>query len=65
MRKIKTLFEYQKFNPNSTLQARIDAIAEQYLAGGVELADDDLNVAAAGDLYQVGSPLTERNADEG
>lgn len=65
MRKINALFEYQKFNPNSTLQTRIDAVAEQYLAGGVELADDDLNVAAAGDLYQMGSPLTERNADEG
>ena len=57
------MFEYQKFKPNSRLQARIDAIAEKYLSEGIALEDDDLNVAAAGDLLQGGAPLEEADAE--
>ena len=64
MREIRTLFEYQKFKPNSRLQSKIDAVTEKYLTGGVELADDDLNVAAAGDLRTSEPPVGETDADK-
>ena len=65
MRDLRMLFEYQKFKPNSRLQSKIDAVAEKYLSDGVELADDDLNVAAAGDLHQSELPLEETDANKG
>ena len=64
MRDIRMLFEYQKFKPNSRLQSKIDAVTEKYLTDGVELADDDLNVAAAGALQQSEPPLEETDADK-
>ena len=64
MRDIRMLFEYQKFKPNSRLQSKIDAVTEKYLTDGVELADDDLNVAAAGALHQSEPPLEETDADK-
>lgn len=64
MREIRMLFEYQKFKPNSRLQSKIDAVTEKYLSDGVELADDDLNVAAAGDLHQSEPPLEETDANK-
>jgi len=52
MRDIQVLLEYQKFNPNVRLQAKIDMVTEKYLTDGEELADDDLDVAAAGESQQ-------------
>ncbi len=52
MKNLRELFEYQKFNPNPHLQAKIDEITGKYLSNGIELSDDELNVAAAGDPYQ-------------
>ena len=49
MKNLKILFEYQKFKPNAGLQKKINAISAKYLSGGVELADEELNVAAAGE----------------
>ena len=65
MRDLRTLFEYQKFKPNGRLQSKIDAIAEKYLSDGVELPDDELNVAAAGDPHQSEPPSEEADADQG
>ena len=65
MKDIRMLFEYQKIQPNCRLQSKIDSIAEKYLSDGVELADDDLNVAAAGDLHQSEPPLEDTDADKG
>ncbi len=62
MKRLKNLFEYQKFNPNSRLQAKIDEVTQKYLLNGVELDDDDiLNVAAAGDPYQSSAHLEKRD----
>ena len=65
MKDIRMLFEYQKFKPNNRLQSKIDAVTETYLSDGVELADDDLNVAAAGDLCKSDPPLEETDEDKG
>ncbi len=58
MKSIKTLFEYQKFEPNSELQTKIDAITHKYLQDkrlqdGVELRDEDLDLAAAGEIERI------------
>lgn len=50
MKTIKTLFEYQKFQPNVRLQGRIDAVAAKYLMDDHEIADDELDVSAAGEV---------------
>ncbi len=52
MKNLRELFEYQKFKPNPRLQAKIDEVTGRYLSNGVELDDDELDVAAAGDPYQ-------------
>ena len=57
MRDIRSLFEYQKFKPNPGLQSRIDAVTEKYLSDEVELDDDELDIAAAGDSHQNMLPL--------
>ncbi len=49
---LRELFEYQKFSPNSSLQAKIDKVTEKYLSGGIELDDEVLDVSAAGEPYQ-------------
>ncbi len=50
MKRLKSLFEYQKFKPNAGLQAKINAVTAKYMSGGAELTDDELNVAAAGEI---------------
>lgn len=62
MRNLKALFDYQKFSPNASLQAKIDRVAEQYLSGGVALDDDELMLAAAGDIYQDEPPAEPTDA---
>ncbi len=64
MKNIRELFEYQKFSPNPRLQAKIDEITEEYLSDGVELGDDDLNVAAAGDPYQSDAHLEKQDENK-
>lgn len=65
MRDIQILFEYQKFKPNISLQSKIDAITEKYLSDGVELDDEELNVAAAGEPSQNKPPLEKQDAYKG
>lgn len=57
MRDIRSLFEYQKFKPNPDLQSRINAVTQKYLSDGVELDDEELNIAAAGESHQNKLPL--------
>lgn len=52
MEKLRMLFEYQRFAPNSRLRAKLDAVGARYFASGEELADDELDVAAAGEPYR-------------
>lgn len=66
MRNLKSLFEYQKFNPNARLQAKIDAVTDKYLSCGTALLDDELNmVAAAGEPCGNKAPAEEMYADRG
>lgn len=66
MRDLRTLFEYQKFKPNDRLQVKIDAITEKYMSNGIELDDDELDVAAAGEAHQSEPPVEEKkDADKG
>lgn len=58
---LRSLFEYQKFAPNARLQSRLDAVAAKYLADGVELMDDELDVAAAGEPYRKAPSAEELN----
>lgn len=51
MNSLRKLMEYQRFAPNEHLQKKLDAVGAKYLACGVELADDELDVAAAGEVY--------------
>ena len=47
---LKTLFDYQRFEDEPSLQNIIEETEERYQ--GKELSDDDLNtVSAAGDAY--------------
>lgn len=64
MRELRTLFAYQKFNPNARLQARIDAITAKYLLDGDELDDDALDVAAAGESGQNEPSWEDKDADK-
>lgn len=48
---LQTLLEYQKFQPNAYLSKKIDAVSSRYLMQGVELEDEELDVAAAGEVY--------------
>ena len=57
MRDILLLFAYQKFKPNPDLQSRIDVVTEKYMSDGVELDDEELNIAAAGESHQNKLPL--------
>jgi len=50
MDRIRNLFDYQRFARNPNLQALFDATRLRYLSGGVELPDEILDVAAAGEL---------------
>lgn len=50
MKMIKTLFAYQEFQPNVCLQSRIRAVEEKYLADEHEIADDELDISAAGEV---------------
>ncbi len=66
MRDLRTLFEYQKFKPNIRLKAKIDVITEKYMSNGIELDDDELDVAAAGETHQSEPPAEEKkDADQG
>lgn len=65
MRDIRILFEYQKFKPDIRLQTKIDAITKKYLSDGVELADDELDIAAAGESHHGEPPLEKQDADQG
>lgn len=66
MKSLRTLFEYQKFNPNTRLQSRIDAVAERYLSCGAALSDDALTlVAAAGEPCGHEPPAEGTDADFG
>lgn len=66
MKNLKSLFEYQKFNPNVGLQARIDAVTEKYLSQSHLLSDDELYmVSAAGEPYLNEPPAGGSDADEG
>lgn len=49
---LKELFEYQRFAENPRLQRQIDAVARRVLATGQALADDELELAAAGEAQQ-------------
>ncbi len=49
MRKLATLFEYQKFNPNTGLEEKIADVHSRYTSNGVELADEEMDVSAAGE----------------
>lgn len=63
MKNLRALLEYQKFSPNTHLQEKIAMVTEKYMADGVELADDDLNVAAAGESLQSDLLFGETDAD--
>lgn len=63
MKNIRTLFEYQMFDSNRHLQKKIDKITEKYLSAGTELEDDELNVAAAGEVHQSATLPPEENAN--
>ena len=52
MADLRSLFEYQKFSQNESLKKKIDEVTRKYMSGGIELSDDELDVAAAGDVYQ-------------
>lgn len=65
MRGIRSLFEYQRFKPNLSLQSRIDAVTEKYLSDGAELDDEELNVAAAGEPHQNRPSLEKQDAYKG
>lgn len=43
------LFEYQKFNPNTSLQKMIADVHSRYSCAGVELTDEEMNLSAAGE----------------
>jgi hypothetical protein len=48
--RMKTIFDYQRFSPNSRLSEMIDKVEQRYTA----LQDDDLFfVAAAGESYRM------------
>ena len=52
MADLRSLFEYQKFSQNESLKKKIDEVTRKYMSGGTELSDYELDVAAAGDVYQ-------------
>lgn len=49
MKNLTVLFEYQKFNPNTRLEEKIADVNSRYSADGVELADEDMDLSAAGE----------------
>ena len=50
-RKLKNLFDYQKFRGNARLEAMLADVEQRY---GNAISDDDLSaVSAAGDLYSI------------
>lgn len=49
IKKLNLLFEYQKFSRNSSLKTKIDEVNARYISQGVELADNILDVSAAGE----------------
>ena len=53
MDRLKVLFDYQQFDPNSRLQEQVDGVYRRYFCGGEALPDEALDVAAAGDPWQV------------
>lgn len=63
MKDLRALLEYQKFNPNVRLQAKIDRVTDKYLTDGVELSDEDLDVAAAGEALQSELLLEKQDAN--
>lgn len=46
---LRTLFDYQRFNKNAKLEARLNEVHDRYLSGGAALPDDALELAAAGE----------------
>ncbi|HIU33509.1 MAG TPA: hypothetical protein IAB02_03015 [Candidatus Pullichristensenella excrementigallinarum] len=62
MLRIKELFEYQRFVQNQRLQSLIDAVCSQYLIDDAAIAEDFLDLSAAGDPTQALSQLLERSA---
>lgn len=59
-KKLKKLFDYQRFAQNEKLAAIINEVEEKYGigdSGPIRLGDDDLSyVSAAGDVYQKNDP---------
>lgn len=49
MDRLKGLFEYQRFAGNKMLSGQIEAVRREYF-GGMEIADDELDLSAAGDM---------------
>ncbi len=49
MRNLTVLFEYQKFNPNTSLEKKIADVHSRYSKDGEELADEDMDLSAAGE----------------
>lgn len=49
MDRLKGLFEYQRFAGNKKLSGQIEAVRLEYF-GGMEIADDELDLSAAGDM---------------
>lgn len=58
MDRLKQLFDYQRFALNPLLQKQIEGVYRRYLSRGEVLSDDELDVAAAGELrtYQDRKP---------
>lgn len=55
MKDLITLFEYQKFNPNTRLEKRIKNVNALFsIPPSNELPDDILDVSAAGELDNEG-----------
>ncbi len=55
MKDLFTLFEYQKFNPNTRLEKRIRTVNALFsITSSKELPDDILDVSAAGDILGEG-----------
>lgn len=48
---LKDLFEYQKFNPDESLERCIEIVESKYFSGFCEIKDEDLDVAAAGNPF--------------
>ena len=64
--KLEKLFDFQHIARNKSLEQIIKATEARYGIGTKEhaLSDDELEIFAAGDLYQQQPPSMEDNKDE-